>query len=47
MEYAKSVANNLKKEFREDREKGEAYYYFNLYKFETQEMKDIIKRAKE
>lgn len=47
IEYAKSVAQNLRKLLNEDKEKGEAYYHFNLYKFETKEIKDILKKAKE
>jgi hypothetical protein len=47
VEYAKSVGNKLRIELKENKEKGEAYFYYNLYKFETQEMKDILKRAKD
>lgn len=35
MEYAKTVAQNLGKLLKDDREKGEAYYHYNFYQFKT------------
>lgn len=46
IEYVRTVCENMKKLLKEDKQKGDAYYNFNLYKFENKELKDILKKVK-